>query len=99
MSNNVCGKCHTFDSMHDYCIIAGDRYANSPACHCFADKCQEITSPTVFDCITQSPEVLAEDFVYESGEMWMSTLIVDTTFETWEEAHAATVAKLKDVAE
>lgn len=64
MSNKICGKCHIFDDMHDYCIIAGDRYVNSPACDCFVDKCQKSTSPTVFDQITPSPEVLAEKSVY-----------------------------------
>jgi hypothetical protein len=52
---------------------------------------------TVFDRITASPEVLAEDLVYESGAMWMSTLITDATFDTLEEAIAATVEKLKEV--
>jgi hypothetical protein len=44
---------------------------------------------SVFDHITAFPEALAEDLVYEIGVMWMSTLITDTTFDTYEEAIAA----------
>ena len=54
---------------------------------------------TVFDQITASQEVLAEDMVYSVGKVWASTLIVDTTFDSYEEAIAATVEKLKEVAE
>lgn len=54
---------------------------------------------TVFDLIAQSPETLAEDMVYSVGKVWASTLIVDTTFDSYEEAIAATVARLKEVIE
>ena len=52
---------------------------------------------TIFHQITASPEVLAEDLVYSIGKVWASTLIVDTTFDTLEEAITATVAKLNEV--
>lgn len=108
MSNKVCEKCHIFDDMHDYCIIAGDRHANSPACDCFVDKCQKSTSPTVFDRITKSPEVLAEKLVYEESLIkpdgtyvcrYFSTIIDGGCWLDEEEAFAATVAKLKEVVE
>lgn len=67
------------------------------ACESFLNTINGKASRTVFDRITASPEVLAEDMVYEIGAMWASTLIVDTTFETYEEAIAATVEKLKEV--
>jgi hypothetical protein len=60
---------------------------------------------TVFRKITQSPEVLAPALVHIivceediSLKGWTSNVVMDV-FETYEEAIAATVAKLKEVAE
>ena len=69
--------------------------------------------PTLFDRITASPEVLAEKLVYRSNckmihqndkrtieywtFSWKSSVIKGQSFETREEAIAATVAKLKEV--
>jgi hypothetical protein len=63
--------------------------------------------PTVFDRITESPEVLAEKLVFAIGRivpdynhvvtLWYSSIIPDVTFETRTEAYAATVARLKEV--
>ena len=67
----------------------------------------EKMSKTVFNRITSSPEVLAEKLVYRTIEIavnrvtyscWKST-ITDESYRTKEEAIAATVAKLKEVAE
>jgi hypothetical protein len=62
------------------------------------------SKPTLFDRITQSPEVLAEKFVYCENEeytfscaSWCSTLLGNTSYARKEEAIAATVAKLKEV--
>jgi hypothetical protein len=63
----------------------------------------EEKKPTVFDRITASPEVLAEKMVYaviEKGLLcFRATLIAGVLFATREDAIAATVAKLKEVAE
>ena len=57
---------------------------------------------TLFHRITTSPEVLAPYFVRADFDEpflpWLSTL-TNKSFETYEEAIAATVAKLKEVAE
>ena len=58
--------------------------------------------PSLFDRITQSPEVLAERLVYSVAldycyEEWYSTLFPDKDFSTKSEAIAATVAKLNEV--
>lgn len=58
---------------------------------------------TVFHRITASPGGLAENFVYSVAfdycyEEWYSTLFPDKVFSTKSEAVAATVARLKEVA-
>lgn len=69
--------------------------------------------PTVFDHITQSPEVLAEKLVYQRNSKvihqndkctveywtfsWKSSVIKGQSFETREGAIAATMKKLKEV--
>ena len=60
--------------------------------------------PTLFDRITASPEVLAEELVYFKerifpDDFWGSTLFFGQSFYSKEEAIAATVAMLKEVAE
>lgn len=54
---------------------------------------------TLFDRITQSPEVLAERLVYryDGNGTWRSFLLYGYEFLTKSEAIAATVAKLKEV--
>ena len=72
---------------------------------CDDDKREiDVLPMTVFDRITASPKVLAEKFVYSVAfdycyEEWYSTLFPDKDFGTKPEAIAATVAKLKEVAE
>ena len=86
MSKNKCGDCRNYMSCESATCVS------DTACDGFkSDK------KTLFDKITASPEVLAEDMVYSVGKVWASTLIVDTTFDSYEEAIAATVAKLKEV--
>ena len=68
------------------------------------ENCRNYEAQTVFDRITQSEETLAEKLVYITVTAWgetvyMSTIIRDRMFKTREEAHAATVTKLKEVAE
>jgi hypothetical protein len=57
---------------------------------------------TVFVKITQSPEVLAPEFVYceetlTDGDIWYSLLLGDVGYATKREAVSATLAKLKEV--
>ena len=52
---------------------------------------------TIFDRITQSPEVLADRFLYFSYRRWRSALLPGMKFWKYPEARAATVAKLKEV--
>lgn len=89
MSRATCPKCGNTD------VSWIRNYADYAQYVCLECK-QDFYYPpkTIFHQITQSPEVLAEDLVYESGVMWMSTLITDTTFDTYEEAFAATLAIL-----
>ena len=75
------------------------------ACESFLNTIDGKSKQTVFDRITASPEVLAENFVYcESEEYtfscasWRSTLLGNTSYARKEEAHTATVEKLKEVA-
>lgn len=71
--------------------------------HCnenLTDK--DVLPMTVFEQITDSPEVLAEVLVYSvmldyCYEEWYSTLFPDKDFCTKAEAITATVAKLKEV--
>lgn len=79
------------------------------------ENCRNYEVSTLFDHITQSPEVLAEKLVYRRNckmihqddkrtleywtYSWKSSVIPGQSFETKEEAIAATVAKLKEVAE
>lgn len=69
--------------------------------NCFSDR------PTIFHRITASPEVLAPHFVFlkavfftniTAKEQWLSTITGDV-YSSKPEAIAATVVKLKEVAE
>ena len=60
----------------------------------------EEVAQTVFDKITQSEEKLAETYMFNhDGKEFKSLLLPHKVFNSREEAHAATVAKLKEVAE
>lgn len=55
---------------------------------------------TLFDRITQSEERLAETYIFNhDGKVFKSLLLPNMVFKSREEAHAATVAKLQEVAE
>ncbi len=63
---------------------------------------EQFPEQSLFDRITESPEVLAGKLVYITVTAWgetvfISTIIRDVMFRTREEAIAATVAKLKEV--
>lgn len=70
----------------------------------FAGERRIFNNTTLFDRITQSPEVLAEELVYcEKPECfcecasWRSVILGNVSYATKEKAIAATVAKLKEV--
>ena len=81
-----------------------------PHCEDKLTKDEVINDMTLFDRITQSPETLAEKFIFKEWHpiarrnVWYSLLlnseerlIYAPSFETKQEAFAATVAKLKEV--
>ena len=97
--NKKCSLCG--EVLPDFCITMCKLYTKSTG----------RPSPTVFDRITASPEVLAEKLLYctENTEIvgglmyrykcYVSTIIPGVYFEKESEAIAATVAKLKEVEE
>jgi hypothetical protein len=109
-----CPKCESIAVVYeDY--VGGTSFYRCQTC---GYRGSDFALPTVFDCITASPEVLAEKFVYETQEFfydddhkpipnhtyYVSLLLVSEVtgrkiyFETREQAVAATVARLKEVA-
>ena len=98
----VCTLCETDETFDKTCDFVY-------SCKKFQPKQPE----TLFDRITSSPEVLAEKLVYQRNckmihqndkctigywtFSWKSSVIKGQSFETREEAIAATVAKLKEV--
>jgi hypothetical protein len=103
MNNKTCGECRYYEHPAGQCskvIEYNNCHITDKACEYFEPK-----NPTVFDRITASPEVLAENIVYTyemaiGGSMfrvyWTSPL-VENFYLDKSEAIAATVAKLKEV--
>ena len=98
MSKTICSKCRFAiqDIPEMFCMYrklhTQDGYFEN--CHGFYPK-------SVFHCLTQSPEVLAEKLVYQGFDGgFYSSIIEDGTkeFHNEPEAIAATVARLKEVA-
>ena len=101
MTHSKCGECRNYFECDSAC-------ENDWACEDF-----EPQGKTVFDRITASPEVLAEKLVYQRNckmihqndkctieywtFSWKSSVIKGQSFETKEQAIAATVARLKEV--
>lgn len=96
MKNKTCEKCLYYnDHMCDFNAM---KVQNTRiACIHFDPKEKPLTNGDKIR--SMSNRELAEDMVYEIGSMWASTLIVDTTFETYEEAISATLAWLNAPAE
>lgn len=95
-----CPWCDSINSLVDDREFEGRLYCKK--CRTSILKGEE-TACTVFDRITASPEVLAAKLVWllvqKYDVVWCSTILVDESFSTKAEAIAATVAKLKEVAE
>lgn len=89
MSKNKCGDCRNYMRCESATCVS------DTACDGFKSY-----KKTLFDKITASHEVLAPYFVVADFDEpflpWFSTL-TNESFETYEEAIAATVAKLKEV--
>lgn len=60
---------------------------------------EEVLNDDLFHRITQSPEALAKKLVYDIEWEWYSTIICNKGFSSQREAIAATVARLKEMAE
>lgn len=103
-----CGECSNFDRSLSKCNKVQDesiRETDTVICCPF----YELKPLTLFDQITASPEVLAEEFVEpytrwgDDGHLetlWRSNFreLSGMLFDTKEQAITATVAKLKEVA-
>lgn len=99
MSRVVCPKCGNIDVSW---IRDDTDYTQYICLSCKQGFCYP--PKTLFDQLTASPEVLAEKLVFITVTAWgetvyISTIIRDGMFKTREEALAATVAKLNEVAE
>jgi hypothetical protein len=111
MSNLICKNCKSISvEYEDYCGCTS--YYRCKTCGQRGDK-DKFTQQTVFHRITASPEVLAEKLVYQRNSKvihqndkctleywtfsWKSSVIKGQSFETKEEAIAATVARLNEV--
>ena len=105
--SQTCGNCKHFYCEGDGRCCARDdmwMYEYEDACEKFEN--QDKYAGTRFRQITKSPEVLAEKLVYcEKPERfcecasWRSVILGNISFIKREEAIAATVEKLKEVAE
>lgn len=85
----TCEDCKSFPGMGYHCPIIG-RFCdpnNEKPCEFFEKPMGRIA--TNGDRIRQGRD-FAEYFVYETGAVFASTLIVDKTFDTYEEAVKAT---------
>lgn len=106
-----CADCRWYNYDNEVCLKDGYSVFNPDA----NDPCEYADNMTIFDRITASPDVLAKKLVYEKSVRlicagygcdryeyewyWYSTIIPDAKFDTRPEAIAATVAKLKEIAQ
>jgi hypothetical protein len=92
MKNKTCGDCRHYQEKGRFAVCTFDYTATS-----ISSACEHFSKPTLFDRITQSPEVLAEKSVYQNYiGLWCSPFI-QWGKDTKAEAIAATVARLKEV--
>lgn len=97
---NVCKNCKHFAPKTTHCKKGVPWISEDDSCNNFEQK----TKMTVFQQITESPELLAEKLVYiivcdEDTSIRGWTSAFTDVHETKEQAIAATVAKLKEVVE
>ena len=97
MSNRICGRCKSS------VVVPWNNVKDFYKCmNCSAmGYTEKFPEKTVFDQITQSPEVLAEKLVYHGVTSWddefYASTICNEIYKTRAEAIAATVAMLKEV--
>lgn len=90
MENKTCGECQWYDYHHLLCVVGGDVKPVDCACDSFIP-----IKRTNGDVIRHDGNRdFAEYFVYETGAVFASTLIVDKTFDTYDEAVDATMEYL-----
>ena len=95
-NKTTCGECRFYKPYNDAICPYTHRMVMPP----MTRACSRFEPPTKGDRIRQEcNRELAEYFVYESGAMWASTLIVDKTFDTYDEAIEATEEYLNAPAE
>lgn len=105
MIKRICGKCGS-RKVADIGSYGGSPFFKCETCGQLGMS-EKFPEMTVFDRITQSPEVLAEEFVEvytywgEDGHLetrWRTNFreLSGMLFDTREEAIAATVARLKE---
>lgn len=94
---NVCKNCKHFAPKTTHCKKGVPWISEDDSCNNFEQK----TKMTVFQQITESPETLAVELVTLDCDGWWAYIGIGKreTYPTREEAIAATVAKLKEVAE
>ena len=95
MNNKTCGECRYYVEDFNLCLHWRHEHIteSSGSCNYFAPL-------TNGDVIRQGGNRdFAEYFVYETGAVFASTLIVDKTFDTYEEAVKATEDYLNAPAE
>lgn len=102
--NKKCPDCKSTDVTEYTPGIFGDSRHKCNSCGAISVTA-DFVEPTLFDCITQSEETLAEKLVYKTIEIavnrvtyscWKST-ITEESYRTKTEAFDATVEKLKEV--
>lgn len=98
MSKRICGKCGS-QKVVDAGSYAGSSFFKCEICGQMG-MLEKFPEMTIFDRITASPEVLAEKMVYryDGNGTWRSFLLYGYEFLAKEEAIAATVEKLNEVA-
>ena len=95
MENKTCGECQWYDYHHLLCVVGGDVKPVDCACDSFIP-----IKRTNGDVIRQgSNRDFSEYFVYKTGTVFASTLIVDKTFDTYDKAVDATMKYLNAPAE
>ena len=92
-------KCPDCGSLNVEEVYDGVAYCENCNLNC---SVFELEDATVFDHIKQSPEVMAEKFIYVQythyGTKYYMSTIVDGEWYNKEEAFDATLAKLEEVA-
>lgn len=100
MKNKTCGECKHLNRELAFCRACGAKWISiKDATNC--KYFEQIQPPTLFDRITGSPETLAQELVTLDCDGWWAYIGIGKreSYLTREEAIAATVARLKEVAE